>query len=158
MPITTSFITDDDVLQYMPDILDFGQQSFNAQHLKASDDVYEKIFTEWWPNAIIRRYGLTKYRMDILWPTLPTMDVAFLNIPAIKQLTCYRSIGHYIMPMLASNASNNDFFMNRATMYQKFYIEEWQKVQRLSLYDFDKDGQFLNIERAGPIHRKVVRA
>lgn len=158
MAITTPFITDADVQKFRPDILDFGITSFTDQYTMASDDVYERLYNEWWPNAISRRYGLSRNRLDIVWPVLPKMDLNYLDTSALIPITCFRALSHYIFPMLATNSTQTDFFSGMADIYRRFYDEEWIKVQRLPIYDFDKDGQFRDVERTGPIHRRVVRA
>lgn len=160
MPLlSSSFIVDADLVEFMPDVLDYGVASFAAQNLRASDDVYNRIFSEWWPTAISRRFGLLMSTFDIQSPIMPTLDPAYLDSVGLKALTVYRAISHYIMPMLASDAdANGDLFSRRAVRYDMFYKEEWQKAILLPLYDFNKDTQFTNIERRGRPVKRLLRA
>jgi len=159
MAITTSFIQDTDLVEFVPDILGFGVADFSTQNLRASDDVFERLLNEWWPQAISRFYGLTRQNIDTMFPTLPTLDVNKLDTAALKPLTCYRALGHYILPLLAGDAdANGDLFTRRADRYDRFYSEEWKKVIRLPLYDFNADGAFSMVERKRAIGRRLVRA
>jgi len=157
--LTAPFATDSDLVTFMPDMLTFGVGSFIPQNMMASDDVFERLNAEWWPQAIGGFYGLAQATVDVTWPVLPVMQEARLNVAALKNLTAYRAISHYIMPLLSSDAdANGDLFTRRADRYNSFYHEEWEKVTNLPLYDFNADNRFSNIERMLPTGRRLMRA
>lgn len=143
----------------MPDVLTYGVATFDPQSLRASDDIYNRLVAEWWPDAVSRRYGLLLNSFDVQSNLIPQLDPAFLDTVALEAVTSYRAISHYIMPLLSSdNDANGDMFTRRAARYHDFYLEEWQKLVLLPLYDFNQDTQFTNIERRGPTMKKLLRA
>ena len=157
--IASSFIADTDLQEFMPDVLDYGVTTFAPQSLRASDDVYNRILTEWWPDAVSRRFGLILNNYDVNSSLLPVLDTTVLDTVALKAITAYRTISHYAMPMLASDAdANGDLFSRRADRYSNFYHEEWAKIILLPIYDFNNDGQFTNIERRGKPVKRMMRA
>lgn len=157
--ITTSFITDTDLQVFMPDVLTYGISSFATQNLHASDDVLNRLINEWWPTAISRRFGLILSTYDVNSPLMPTLNQSLLDASSLATLTSYRSLSRYILPMLASDAdADGDLFSRRATRYDSFYQDEWQKVLLLPIYDFNQDGQFTNIERRGRPVKRLLRA
>lgn len=159
MAVTTAFVTDTDLELFQPDILTFGPATFGAQLIMASDDVFQRLVDEWWPQAIGAFYGLTRSAIDVQYPVLPTLKEASLDKVALRNLVCYRAISHYIMPLLASDAdANGDLFTRRAARYQRFYQEEWDKIIDLPIYDFNQDTLFTNIERPIQIARRLRRA
>lgn len=159
MALTTPFVNDADLKSFLPDVLSFGVATFAPQNLRASDDVFERLVAEWWPQAIGGFYGLSRASVDIQWPVLPAMDIALVNTAALVTLTAYRALGHYVMPLISSDAdANGDLFTRRAARYERFYDEEWAKVINLPLYDFNADGSFTTIERALSVSRRLRRA
>ncbi len=159
MPLSAPLINDSDLTVYMPDVLSFGTATFLTQCTLASDDIYERLLNEWWPNALGNYFGFTQERVDLVWPVLPLLDENYLNKAALTQITVYRALSHYIMPMLASDAdANGDLFTRRAARYNTFYNEEWKKIVRMALYDFNKDAVFQNRERPQRMGRRLVRA
>jgi len=159
MAVTTSFIVDTDLQVYMPDVLSFGVASFDPQSLLATDDVVARIEAEWWPEAVSRRFGLFRENSDYMFSMLPTMNVALLDSVSLVPLTVYRALSHYAMPMLSSDAdADGDLFSRRASRYDTFYKEEWEKVVRLPIYDFSQDGNFTSFEKKGPPVKRLLRA
>ena len=143
----------------MPDVLDFGVTTFGPQCLRASDDIYNRLVSEWWPTAVSRRFGLILNSFDINSPFVPTLDPTLLDTVALKAITSYRALSRYVMPMLAGDAdADGDLFSRRADRYVNFYHEEWRKIILLPLYDFNQDSQFTNIERRGAPMKKLLRA
>ena len=43
--------TDDDLIKYQPDILNYGIDEFTDEHTKAREDVLRKLRSEWWNKA-----------------------------------------------------------------------------------------------------------
>ena len=50
---------DSDLLEYEPDIKNFGIQSFSDLHTKTTNDILRKLRIEWWPRATYGRYDIT---------------------------------------------------------------------------------------------------
>jgi len=50
-----------------------------------------------------------------------------------------------------------DAFSKRMSFYEGRFKDEWAMLKNLPLYDFDQDAVFEDIERRGPIPRRVIR-
>jgi len=156
---TTSFIADADLALYMPDVLTFGVTTFATQNLLATDDVVTRINTEWWPDAVTRRFGLYRENTDTWYRSLPIMDITLLDSALLKGLVVYRALSHYIMPMLSSDSdADGNAFTRRADRHAAFYAEEWEKIVNSPIYDFNSDTTFSQQERKGPPIKRVLRA
>lgn len=152
------YATDADLLVIQPNITSFGVVSWLPQLNAASADVLERIKTEWWPEAVTSRFGFQNQAYDIN-PAFPSFDEAKLNTAAIKNLTIYWALAHYIYPILTKDRDDADAFSRRMERYQKFYDEEWERVKVKPLYDFNADSQFTDIERrSGMTAVRVSRA
>jgi len=161
MIVTTPFITDANLQEFMPDILQMGVLTFAQQNLRASNDVYDRLVNDWWAQAIIRGpYVGVATTNDGAFPgRLPPLIVSLLNTPLLAPLVSYRALGRYIMPMLSGDAdANGDMFSRRAERYTRFYNEEWERVITGDLYDFNRDGNFTLADRLPPYGRRVKRA
>jgi hypothetical protein len=142
-----------DLEDYVSDIFSHGAPSFASELTLASADLLNKVKAEWWPSASQAR---TAYE-NTLSPI--TLDEAYLNTAALKQATIFRALSAYIFPKLSKNvgSADGDVFSAKAEFYRKMYKEEWDTAKMLPLYDFDHDTQFEDIERRGPIPRRVIR-
>jgi len=128
---------------------------WSAQLALAESDVLERIKTEWFPNAARSNYG---YGLDLNdWQVIQNaFNATYLNTALLKNLTCYRALAAYIYPSLTRDTDDGqDAFSRRAERYASFYAEEWQKVSKMPLYDFDHDSTFEALERVEPL--RVVR-
>ena len=151
-----AYATDADLAKLIPNIMNQGVVTFDDQLTFATDDVIAMIKAEWWPKAVNRRYG-TVESVDFS-PLFPTIDLTKINEAVLVNLTCYRALSRYIMPMLTKDSGPNDTWAAKIPRYNTFFNDEWQKVSQLPLYDFNADGQFSDIERRGSRTRKLVRA
>jgi len=159
MYLSTAFINDADLTSYMPDVLTFGIPSFSAECLRATEDVYTELLSDWWPGVTLAINGFAFQKTDTAWPTLPIMDVANLDTVTLKQAVVYRALSQYVMPMLSSDAdANGDLFSRRADRYRGFYKAEMARVYKLPLYDFNRDSAFTQLERPRRHGRRLLRA
>jgi len=141
-----AYANDTDLKTFIPRILDNGVVSFADQLQLASDDVLEMIKVDWWVNAVSSRYSLNRETTD--WSSFfPKFDEALLNTAQLKNLTCYRALHKYICPMLTNDADEADEWTRKEERYKQFFDEEWQKIIKMPLYDFNQDSAFDDIER-----------
>ena len=149
------YATDADLITYADDILDHGVASFTSELTRASADVLNLIKAEWWPQAISGKVN-SSYDYGLIPPTL---DESKINTAELKQITIYRAFGFHIYPRLSKfSDSDGDSFSRRGEFYRDMFKDEWNRIKNLPLYDFDGDSSFEDIERRGPIGRKLVRA
>jgi hypothetical protein len=142
MAITTPYAQDDDLDKYDNKVRNQGIDSYNDQLLLASNDILNLIKTSWWFDAS----GLS----------LDSFEEDRLNTAALEQLTVYKAFYSYIFPLL-SKFTEGDTLVAKIEFYEKKFMEEWNVVKSLPLYDFDDDTLFEDDERRGPIRRRLVR-
>ena len=147
-----AYAEDFDLKEYDDDIFDHNVSSFEAEIIRASADVLNKIKSEWWPKAI---ESVSSEDHDTgLMPA--TLDEQYLNTAALKQITIFRALFAYIYPRL-STFIDGDTSREKAAHYKTMFNDEWKVIKGLPLYDFDKDSTFEDTERRGPIGRRLVR-
>jgi len=141
-----AYASDTDLETFIPSILENGVVSFDVQLQLASDDVLEMVKVKWWVNAVSSRYALNRETTD--WSSyFPRFDEALLNTVQLKNLTCYRAFHKYICPMLTGDADDADEWTRKEERYKIYFDEEWDKITRMPLYDFNQDSAFDDIER-----------
>lgn len=155
-----SIALDADLVKLRSDILQHGVTTWADQLAFAESDVIERIQTEWFVQAAkgIFAHGLSGQPMQII---LDTWNVAYLNTGILKNLVCYRAMGWYIYPSLTKDVDDGeDAFTRRAVRYAEFYEQEWERIIKMPLYDFDADSSFSAIDRQPSSSRtiKVERA
>ena len=131
-----NYAQDSDLETYDSTISQQGVDSFEAQFTLATADVLNLIKGSWWPKAT----------------TIPltSFDEDNLNIEQLKQLTVFKALYSYILPLLAKFLEG-DVFNEKIKFYKDRFDEEWSVIQNLPLYDFDEDTSFEDSERRGPM-------
>lgn len=139
--------TDDDLLKYQPEILNYGIDEFTEEHAKARDDVLRKLRSEWWSKA--KTYyafpGNSKYA---------EMDETKLNESQFTRVAVFRVLSEYALPQLTkwNNENEEDKFQVMMKHYEKRYKTEFEEILLDGVeYDFDDDGVVQDDER-GSIH------
>jgi len=147
---------DSDLQKVRPDILTHGVASWSDQLGFAGADVLNLMKSSWWVNAVARHFN--REIVDIMGSLTPIMDVTKINDSELVNLVCYRALARYVYPAISIDKdADGDAFSRRMTRYEEAYEEEWERVSLLPLYDFNSDGQFTDIERRGPVRRRVAR-
>jgi len=148
-----------DLVALRSDITGHGVSDWAAQLAMSESDVVERVKTAWFPDAArsLFGYGLDANSYQVI---MGAFDIALLNTAALKNLVCYHAMSYYIYPNLTRDVDDgNDAFSRRAERYKVFYEDEWNRVSKLPLYDFNGDSAFTDIERQPPTRRvKVYRA
>jgi len=145
--------TDTDLAEYEIGIvgdLPAGQSDWSAEIAKGQGDTLERIKSDWWESHISGRY----YDAN----SYPIMDEALLNTAALKQLTCFQTLAHYIMPKLARFSDEDDAYTRKIDFYIAEVEREYRKIKSMALYDFNADSTFSDYERTGPVQRRLGRA
>lgn len=147
--------TDDNLIEYQSDILEYGIDDFDAYHAKAREDILRRLREEWW----VRSRNMTNFDISRSLPSLE-MDADRLTESQFTRCAVYRVLSEYALPQLTKwNASGDeDKFQVMMMHYRKKYDEEFNAILRDGvLYDFNDDGTVDQTEKQ-PFHtRRLVR-
>jgi len=143
--------TDSDLLEYEPDIQNFGIQSFSDLHAKTTTDILRKLRTEWWPRATYGRY-------DITTGTYTEMDNNLLNYSQFTRAAVYYTFAEFIFPRLSTFSVDGDVFREKMNYYSQKFAEEFQAVLKDGVeYDYDSSGTIENSEKQATHFNRLVR-
>ena len=147
--------TDDNLIEYQADILEYGIDDFDSYHAKAREDILRRLRDEWW----VRSRNMTNFDISRSLPSLE-MDADRLTESQFTRCAVYRVISEYALPQLTKwNASGDeDKFQVMMMHYRKKYDEEFNSVLRDGVeYDFNNDDTVSQSEKQ-PFHtRRLVR-
>jgi len=155
-----AYATNSDLVALRVDILKHGVTDWTAQLALAEADVIERIKVEWFIEASkgMFAHGLSGQPMQTI---LDVFDITYLNTALLKNLICYRAMAWYIYPSLTKDTEDGeDAYSRRAVRYGDFYNDEWERVIKMPLYDFNADASFTALDRQPSSKRtvKVARA
>ena len=147
--------TDDNLIEYQADILDYGIDDFESYHAKAREDILRKLRAEWW----VRSRNMTNFDISRSLPSLE-MDADRLTESQFTRCACYRVLSEYALPQLTKwNASGDeDKFQVMMMHYRKKYEEEFNSILQDGVeYDFNNDDTVSQSEKQ-PFHtRRLIR-
>jgi hypothetical protein len=147
--------TDDNLIEYQADILEYGIDDFDSYHAKAREDILRRLRDEWW----VRSRNMTNYDISRSLPSLE-MDADRLTESQFTRCAVYRVLSEYALPQLTKwNASGDeDKFQVMMMHYRKKYDEEFNSVLRDGVeYDFNNDDDLTESEKQ-PFHtRRLIR-
>ena len=145
--------TDNDLLKYQPEILNYGIDEFTAEHEKAREDILRKLRSEWWNKA--KNYnsfpGNNRYA---------EMDATKLTESQFTRVAVYRVLSDYILPQLTkwNTEGDEDKFQVMMTHYQRRFKTEFAEILMDGVeYDFDNDGTVQDDEREAIHSVRLVR-
>lgn len=137
-----TFATISDIIEYEPNILDYGISNFDDALVKAQADVERFLRVNWWPTQTIGKYDIT------IIGTFTEMDANKLTASQMTRATVYCALGYYIYPRLSKFEPEIDVFQNKFDYYKKLYHEEIDMVIRDGVeYDIDSSGTITNVEK-----------
>lgn len=148
--------TDDNLLEYQQDILEYGIDDFDGFHAKAREDILRKLRTEWWVRGKNFKVELGSVRTTYALE----MDETKLDDTQFTRCAVYRVLSEYALPQLTKwNAGGDeDKFQVMMMHYRKKFDEEFNQILQDGVrYDYDDDGTVEDIEKQ-PFHtRRMVR-
>ena len=147
--------TDSDILEYMPDLFDYGIQDFTADHAKTRDDILRKLRIEWWPrfSAWSNDPSLVAYNR-----ARPEMSADLLTESQFTRSAAFHVLAYYILPKLAKFDPDGDRFENMMKHYRSRFEEEFDLVLRDGVeYDSNDDGTVTDGEKATVHFGRLVR-
>lgn len=135
-----AYSSDADLLKLIPDILDFGIETFVAEHPKAKLDIERELRIKWWP-----RKGISG-----------EMDNSKLTSSQFTMTSAYLVLYRYVLPQL-TNWTDGDRFGNMIDFYKARYGEELEAVLADGVeYDADGDGN-IKLDEKQPVGQRLDR-
>jgi hypothetical protein len=133
-----AFSDDSNLVELVPDILDFGILSFSDEHPRAQADIEREIRNQWWHRKGIAGEMNNSYLTDSQW----------------TRSASYLVLWKYALPQL-TNWVDDDRFLAMIDFYKARYGEEMDAVFQDGVeYDADDDGQVTDKEKEiVPINR-----
>jgi len=126
-----AFSDDSNLVELVPDILDFGITSFSDEHPRAQADIEREIRNQWW-----HRKGIAG-----------EMDPSYLTDSQWTRSASYLVLWKYALPQL-TNWVDDDRFLAMIDFYKARYGEEIDAVFQDGIeYDADNDGQVTDKEK-----------
>jgi len=148
----TQFATDNDLIEYEPQIKDFGIQSFKELHEKTYSDIIRLLNIDWFPKS---EFG--KFDINIIG-TPSKLTPSMLTNSQFTRAACYHVLAYYIYPRLATFDPAGDAFTEKMKHYKEKFKEEFDLILRSGVeYDSDSSGTVSDAERK-PFHfNRLVR-
>ena len=148
--------TDDNLIEYQPDILEYGIDDFDSYHTKAREDILRRLRSEWWVRGKNFKVEMGSVRTTYALE----MDDTKLDETQFTRCAVYLILAEYALPQLTKwNADGDeDKFQVMMMHYRKKYNEEFNNILQDGVrYDYDDDGTVEDIEKQ-PFHtRRLVR-
>ena len=111
--------TDNDILEYVPDLYDYGIQDFNDDHANTQADIIRRLRIDWWP-----RQRSDMFDIKVL-STSPEMDSALLTESQFTRAAVFHVLAYYILPKLNKFDPNGDRFAEMMKYYKTRFDEEF---------------------------------
>ena len=136
-----AIFTEDNIVEYFPDLHNYGIQDFNDFITKTEEDIHRFLRIEWYP--AVRGFGI--------------YDSTRVNESQLTRSAVYYSLYKYILPQLTQWAVEGDSFQTQIDFYKAAFIEEFDLAKRELIYDWDGDGSYEETERELQPTQRLVR-
>jgi len=120
--------TDANLIEYLPEILNYGIDEFTAEHPKARDDILRRLRKEWWNNK--ENSG-------------SEMTLSLLDETQFTKCASYLVLSEYALPQLTkwNEEGSHDRFQVMMKHYTHKYEEEFNSILYDGVkYDDNADG------------------
>lgn len=125
-----------DIQEFEPDILDFGIPDFDAEIIKAQNDVFRDLRIRWYPTYHIGLYDISRLNTGQSKP-----DEDLYTASQLTRACVYNALGFHVYPKLAKFEPDQDLFERKMEFYRKEYERELDLVLRDGVeYDADSSG------------------
>lgn len=119
------FATNQDLMEYAPDVFSQGVDDWTDELAKAQADVVNQVKIKYWQ----------KYH------TPGSLDIELLTASQWTKSTVYRALSAYLLPKLATFRID-DVFVEQIKFYKERYAEELDTQFALGIeYDTNADGE-----------------
>lgn len=148
----SQFANDDNLIEYEPQIKEFGIQDFSDLHQKTFDDIVRLLNIEWFPTA---EYG--KYDISIIGAKTK-LSPSRLTTSQFTRAACYHVLAMYVYPRLSTFDPQSDVFMEKMKYYKEKFREEFDFILKVGVeYDIDSSGTITDSERQPFNFGRLVR-
>ena len=146
-----NYTTDADILEYEPQIKEYGILDFSSEHTKTTADIQRHLRIEWWPR--ISRTG-GRYFSN----TNAEMDITKLTDSQFKRAAVYHCLSFYILPKLTQHTAEPDRFRMMIDFYKGRFRDELDMVLQDGIeYDQDASGSVSDSEKQTTHYNRLVR-
>ena len=126
-----AYSSDADLLDFIPDILNLGIDSFLDEHPKAEADIQRELRIKWWPKKRLLYSDSDSYL---------EMDNSKLTESQFVTVATYLVLWRYALPQL-TNWVDGGRFGNMIEFYKARYSEELENILADGVeYDDNNDG------------------
>jgi len=145
-----TFASDSDILEYEPQIKQFGIQEYNTEHEKTYDDIIRLLNIKWWP---------TYERHDIsVLGGMTKLSPSRLDSSQFTRAAVYHVLAYYIYPKLSTFDPDGDIFREKMSYYKAKFEEEFDLIIRVGVhYDIDSSGTFTDSEKQTFYNGRLIR-
>lgn len=141
-------LTIEDIREYMPDVEDYGIQSYDEFFEKTREDIFRRLRIDWWKS---RKY-------DYTYTTNISMDTTKLDETQFTRTAVFHCLAYYILPQLTKWNPDGDQFNNMMSFYKERYQEEWSLVLSDGVKYDDNDDSTYSYAESVPISvNRLVR-
>ncbi len=147
-----TFAADTDLLEYEPQIRDYGIHNFSDLHEKTYTDIIRLLNIKWWPT---QQYGTND--ISAVGGNLKLTN-SKLNANQFVRAAVYHVLAYYIYPRLSTFDPDGDAFTNKMNYYKSRFEEEFDLILRDGVhYDLDSSGTFTDAEKQSFHMGRLVR-
>lgn len=147
-----TMLTISDIREYMPDVEDYGIQSYDDFFEKTRQDIFRRLRIDWFNS---RRHN--QYRMINTGPAVD-MDTDRLDETQFTRTAVFHCLAYYILPQLTKWNPDGDQFNSMMAYYKERYNEEWSLVLEDGVKYDDNDDEIFTSSEIVPLNTlKLVR-
>lgn len=147
----SNYSTDANVLEYEPQIKEYGILDFGDEHAKTTADIQRYLRIHWWPRV-------SRSQVRLYTPAGLEMDTTKLTASQFTRAAVFHVLAYYILPKLTQHSAEPDRFRVMIDFYKSKWQEEIDFVLQDGVkYDFDGDGT-VEVNEEQPVHyNRLVR-
>ena len=138
-----AIFTEDDIVEYFPDLHNYGIQDFSDMISKTESDIHRLLRIEWFPS--LRAAGTGDY------------DPTRVKESQLTRSAVYYCLFKYILPQLTQWAVEGDSFQTQIEFYKNAFFDEFDLTKRELFYDWNDDGSYDESERELQPRQRLVR-
>jgi len=147
-----TFAADTDLLEYEPQIRDYGIHNFSDLHEKTYTDIIRLLNIKWWPT---QQYGINDITVV---GGASKLTNGRLDSNQFTRAAVYHVLAYYIYPRLSSFDPDGDAFREKMNYYKEKFNEEFDLILREGVgYDLDSSGTFTDAEKESFYSGRLIR-
>ena len=147
-----TFAEDTDLVEYEPQIKDYGVFDFSDLHEKTHSDIIRLLNIKWWPTT-----QYTSQDLSVIGGASKLTN-SKLDTSQFTRAAVYHVLAYYIYPRLSSFDPDGDAFREKLNYYKDRFIEEFDLILREGVhYDLDSSGTYEETEKQSFYHGRLIR-